>query len=211
MLVVALFLPNLLYQRLPDGVDVLEPVYDAPARWVKDEEVERLSLSGITCVTPVEVLATHMLEIVKKNLARILTTKALRRLLDELENVSDLDRARANKRFLDEFVPDKVPFDVLHAVLRLLLEEQVSIRNLELIIEAIAEIRPQASKPEIICEHVRQRLGFQLTAELRGTDGNVPLIQLAPEWEDIFSAYQVEAERGLDVALPPELFQSVGR
>ena len=61
--------------------------------------------------------------------------------------------------------------------------------------------------PDAICEHVRQRLGFQLVAGLRREDGTLPLIQLAPEWEDTFAAYQIEGERGaLDIALPPELF-----
>ncbi len=61
--------------------------------------------------------------------------------------------------------------------------------------------------PEAICEHVRQRLGFQLVAELRRADGTIPLMQLAPEWEKTFATYQIDGERGLrDVALPPEQF-----
>ena len=106
-------------------------------------------------------------------------------------------------------IPDKVPIDVLHAVLRMLLEEQVSIRNLPLILEAVAEARAQNAQTEAICEHVRQRLGFQLVAEIRRIDGTLPLIQLAPEWEETFSTYQVESERGLDIALPPELFNQL--
>ncbi|MDR0808307.1 MAG: FHIPEP family type III secretion protein, partial [Gemmobacter sp.] len=61
--------------------------------------------------------------------------------------------------------------------------------------------------PEAICEHVRQRLGFQLVAELKREDGTIPLLQLAPEWEKTFTTYQIDGERGLrDVALPPEQF-----
>ncbi len=75
--------------------------------------------------------------------------------------------------------------------------------------EATAEARGQNALPEAICEHVRQRLGFQLVAEIRRPDGTVPLIQLAPEWEDNFATYQIEADRGLDIALPPELFNQL--
>lgn len=104
-------------------------------------------------------------------------------------------------------MPDKVPQDVLLAVLRLLLEERVSIRNLPLILEAIAEARPLHSAPDAVCEHVRQRLGFQLVAELRRGDGTLPLLQLAPEWETRFAAHQLDGDRGLpDVALPPDDF-----
>ena len=186
---------------LPSGETVREPVYQAPARWIAQAERDRAALGGTTVVTPGEVLATHLLEVIRNNLSRLLSMKAMRRLLDEMVNLSDRDRADANRKLLDEMIPDRVPPDILHAVLRLLLAEQVSIRNLPLIIEASAEV---------VCEHVRQRLGFQLIAELQRPDGSLPLIQLAPEWEEKFNTYQIEAERGrLDVALPPDLFNSL--
>ncbi len=187
--------------------DVAEPVYGAPARWIDAATQEEAALTGATLVAPAEVLATHLLETIKRNLARLLTHKAMRRLLDELVNLSDPARAEANRRLLDELVPDRVPLDLLHRVLRLLLEEQVSIRNLPLILEAVAEARLAHARPEAVCEEVRQRLGFQLVAALRREDGTLPLVQLAPDWEDTFAAYQLEGEQGgLDVALPPDAF-----
>ena len=190
----------------PDGLDVREPVYGAPARWILPDAQEEAALAGLTVVTPTEVLATHLLEVMKANLARLLSLRGLRRLLDEFVNLSDSARAEANRRLLDELVPEKVPHDLLLAVLRLLLEERVSIRNLPLILEAIAEARGHGT-PEAVCEHVRQRLGFQIVAELKRDDGTIPLIQLAPEWERTFVAHQIDGERGSrDVALPPDQF-----
>ncbi len=194
---------------LPSGQDTTEPVYGAPARWINSKDQEAASMSGATLVTPTEILATHLLEVVKRNFSRLLTLKSLRRLLTEMVNISDPARAEANRKLLDELIPDKVPVDVLHAVLRLLLDEQVSIRNLPLILEATAEARGQNAMPEAICEHVRQRLGFQLVAQMRRPDGTLPLVQLAPEWEETFTNYQVDADRGLDIALPPELFNQL--
>ncbi|MCU0826417.1 MAG: flagellar biosynthesis protein FlhA [Tabrizicola sp.] len=192
--------------QAPDGLDVKEPVYGAPARWIRPDQQEDAALSGLTVVTPTEMLATHLLEVLKSNLSRLLTLRGLRRLLDEFVRLSDPARAEANRRLLDELVPEKVPVDLLHAVLRLLLDEKVSIRNLPLILEAVAEAR-NLGAPEAICEHVRQRLGFQILAELKRPDGSVPLIQLAPDWEKAFNTYQIDGERGLrDVALPPDLF-----
>jgi flagellar biosynthesis protein FlhA len=192
---------------LPPGEDVDEPVYGAPARWIATQDQETVALQGGTVVTPTEVLATHLLEVMKRNFARLLSLKALRRLLDEFTNLSDPGRAEANRRLLDELVPDKVPVDLLLTVLRLLLEERVSIRNLPLILEAIAEARPVYSVPDAICEHVRQRLGFQIVAELRRDDGTLPLVQLAPEWEETFVTYQIDGDRGgQDIALPPDMF-----
>ncbi len=189
------------------GEAVNEPVYGAPARWIDPSDQEKAAVAGLTTVQPAEVLATHLLEIVKRNFARLLTFKALRRRLDEMTNLSDPDRAAANRRMLDELVPDKVPLDVLLSVLRLLLEERVSIRNLGLIIEAVAEGRQLFQSSDAIAEHVRQRLGFQLVAKMRRPDGTIPLVQLAPEWEDTFATYEIRTDRGSgDVALPPESF-----
>jgi flagellar biosynthesis protein FlhA len=127
-----------------------------------------------------------------------------------MTELSDEFRAEANRKLLDELVPDKVPMDTLHAVLRLLLEERVSIRNMPLILETIAEARQHISQPEMICEHVRQRLGFQLVGEMKREDGTIPLIQLAPEWEETFSTYQIDAHGGaVDIALPPDKFNQL--
>jgi len=195
---------------LPPGEKVTEPVYGAPAQWISARDQEAAALSGATIVAPTEILATHLLEVIRRNLSRLLTMKAMRRLLDEMVNLSDPARSEANRKLLDEMIPDRVPADLLHAVLRLLLAEQVSVRNLPLIIEATAEARQIVQGPDAICEHVRQRLGFQLVANLQRDDGTLPLIQLAPEWEDTFQTYQMDGDRGrLDVALPPELFNAL--
>lgn len=192
---------------IPEGVDTHEPVYGAAARWITANLQDQAALAGLTVVSPTEVLATHLLEIVKSHLSRLLTLRSLRRLLDEFVNLSDRSRAEANRRLLDELIPDRVNIDTLHAVLRLLLEERVSIRNLPLILEAIAEMRGVPVAPEVICEHVRMRLGFQMVADLKRSDGTIPLVQLAPEWEQTFAQYQTDADRGLhDVALPPDKF-----
>jgi len=195
------------HEALPPGTDVTEPVYGAPARWISEKHQEQANLVGATVVSAPEILATHLLEVIKVNFPRLLTLKSLRRLLNEMTQLSDEFRAEANRKLLDELVPDKVPMDTLHSVLRLLLEERVSIRNMPLILETIAEARQHTPVPEMICEHVRQRLGFQLVAEMKREDGTIPLVQLAPEWEETFATYQVDAQgNGLDIALPPDQF-----
>ncbi len=191
----------------PPGADVSEPVYGAPARWIDAKDQETAALEGFSVVTPTEVVATHLLEVLKLNFSRLFSRRALRKLLKEYALVSDVSRADANRKMLDEFIPDKVPVDQLHAVLRLLLEERVSIRNLALILEAIAEANPSTKVPEALAEHVRHRLGFQIISELQEPGGILPLIQLAPQWEDLFQKHQIEGETSVvDVALPPAEF-----
>ncbi|WP_437343184.1 flagellar biosynthesis protein FlhA [Phycobacter sedimenti] len=195
------------HSSLPPGTDVTEPVYGAPARWISSKSQDEAAVAGATVVTAPEILATHLLEVIKQNFSRLLTLKSLRRILNEMTELSDPFRAEANRKLLDDLIPDKVPMDILHAVLRLLLDERVSIRNMPLILEAIAEARVHVTQPELICEHVRQRMGFQLVAEMKREDGTIPLVQLAPEWEDTFSTYQVDTQGGgLDIALPPDMF-----
>lgn len=194
-------------RALPGGADVHEPVYGARARWIGAAQREQAVMAGFTVVSAPEILATHLLEVIKRNLARLLTLKSFRKILAELGRVSDPVRAEANKRVIEEMIPDRVPVEIAQAVLKLLLEEQVSIRNLPVILEAIGEARTFTTQPEGICEHVRQRLGFQIVGALKREDGSVPLIQLAPEWEEIFASHQISSDRGpVEIALPPDAF-----
>ena len=124
-------------RRRRRGATVAEPVYGAPRALDRAGPAGGGGADGPAVVTPTEVVATHLLEIVKAHFGRLFNRRALRKLLDEFVSLSDPRRAEANRRILDEFVPDKFPIDMLQAVLRLLLEERVSIRNLPLIFEAI--------------------------------------------------------------------------
>lgn len=197
---------------LPNGLDVEEPVYGAPARWIQNAEREDAQLSGLTVVSSSEVLATHLLEIIKRNLGRLLTMKSLKRLLDELGTLSNPGRAEANRTLIEQTVPDKVPMETLLQVLKLLLDEQVSVRNFQLILEAIAETRGQGHTAESICEHVRQRLGFQLVASMRRDDGTIPLVHLASDWEQRFLECEVPNDRGApDIALPSSEFETLSK
>ncbi|WP_179380975.1 flagellar biosynthesis protein FlhA [Jannaschia marina] len=190
------------------GRAVKEPVYGAPAKWIpKDAAAD---LIGETIVTPGEVLATHLLEVIKSNFPRLFGLKALRQLLDAFARVSSPEKSVANRNLLDEIVPAKVSHELLLEVLRLLLAERVSVRNLPVILEAIAERRDAGLGPVDLAEHVRNRLASQITAGIRRPDGTIPLIQLDPAWEDAFERHQFDAAPGrAEVALPPEMFQKL--
>lgn len=196
----------------PTSDQVSEPVYGAPATWISPDEQEDAVLQGMTVVNPGEILATHLLEVIRRNLARLMTLRALRRLLDEMMNLSDAARSDANRRLIESLIPDKIPMEFLLSVVKLLLDEAVSIRNMAVILETAAEARQTGLDPVSTAEHVRQRLGFQLVAGLKRPDGTLPLVQMAPEWEDLFTAHQIKGERGaVDVALPPDDFNRLAQ
>ena len=188
------------------GEDVAEPVYGAPARWVPQASQEDAASQGLPVIAPGEVIATHLLETVKANFGRLFTRRALRNLLEEYTRPSDPARAEANRKLLDEFVPDKVPHDLLQTVLRYLLEERVSVRNLPLVLEAAAEGRGASMPPEQIVEHVRRRIAFHIVARLCDKQGNLPLVQLAPHWEALFAEHERDEDGHPDIVLPPDEF-----
>ncbi len=191
----------------PRGEDTAEPVYGAPARWIDPDMQEQAALSGLSVITPTEVVATHLLEIIKDNFGLLFSRRAMRKLLEEFVGVSDPARAAANRRLLDEFIPHKVPVDLLQGVLRRLLDERVSVRKVPLILEGVTDAKRVTSSEDVITEHVRTRIGFQLVAENAEPDGALPMIQLSPEWEKLFTDYQIEDESGVvDIALPPSEF-----
>ena len=189
------------------GVNTREPVYSAPARWVPIEHQDELMMLGVPTVEVTEVLATHLLEVVQANFTKLLTRRSLRDTLDTFRDVSDPDRAASNKKLLEEFLPDKVPMETLQGVLRLLLEERISIRNIPVILETIAEAKTLVTSTDQIADFVRRRLSYQFVTKLRDGQGRLPLIQIGPDWESRFSECEIGDEAGRkDVALPPDDF-----
>lgn len=185
--------PDEVLQDLP-GTLISEPVYGTSAKWIDPELQEDATVSGATVVTPMEVLSTHLLEVVKTNLPNLLTLSGLQRLMQELRQVSDEKRAQLNQRFFDSMVPDKVAPELLLAVLRLLLSERLSIRNLMLIVDAIQESKAGES-PTVIYEMVRRRLRGQITEQYSTPEGRLDIIQLHPKWEAEFTRTESEAGR----------------
>ena len=189
------------------GEKVREPVYKAAARWLPSAKKQELAAAAVPVVEPIEVLATHMLEVIQSNFSLVFTRMVMMETLDALTAISDIDRASANKRFLDEYIPGKVTPELLLSVLRMLLTERVPIRNLFLIIETVAEAKPQGLALPRVIELVRQRLAFQIVDRLQDDQGRLPLIQLSTSWEQKFAEYEVNNENGgSDIALPPEVF-----
>ena len=188
------------------GEDVAEPVYGAAARWVDESLQDEIAAHGLPTIAPGEVVATHLLEMVQAHFGRLFTRRALRQLLDAFAEPSDPVRAEANRKLLDEYIPDRMPLDLLQTILRLLLEERVSIRNLPLILEAGAEARTAGLGPEEIVEHVRKRIAFHIVSHLADVEGRLPLIQLAPHWESAFEANRQGEGAAAEVVLPPEEF-----
>ena len=148
-----------------------------------------------------EVLSTHLMETVKSQMPALLTLGSMQRLMQELRSLSDEARAQAYQRVFDSMVPDKVAPEHLLSVLRLLLEDRISIRNLALIVEAVHESR--SPDPEAAAEFVRRRLRGQITEALTDPEGQLDVLQLHPGWEAEFLRAEAEPGRTAGAVTPP--------
>jgi flagellar biosynthesis protein FlhA len=165
--------------RKPDlpGDEVKEPAFGMKAMWVSEAFAGEIQRDGFTAVDNMSVLLTHLSEVVRNNLAQLLSYKDMRALLDRLEP--------EYKRLIDDIVPSQISYSGMQAVLKLLLTERVSVRSLHLILEAIAEIAPHARRAEQIVEHVRIRIAQQICGDLT-EEGVLKVLRLGNRWDLAF-------------------------
>ena len=154
-----------------------EPAFNMPACWIPEHLKDQARMEGFEVVDIMSVMLTHLSETINNNLAQLLSYRDVRMLLDRLP--------AEYQRLIDEIVPAQITFSGIQAVLKLLLAERVSIRNLELILEAIAEIAPHVRRAEQIVEHVRLRLARQICGDI-AEDGVLRVLRLGNRWDLAF-------------------------
>jgi flagellar biosynthesis protein FlhA len=161
------------------GEQVREPAFGLPATWIDEGLREEATFRGYTTVDPATVLTTHLTEILKDNMADLLSYAEVQKLLKELPG--------DQKKLVEELVPSVVSATTIQRVLQALLRERVSIRDLPQILEGIAEAAGSNPTVSQITEHVRSRLARQLCFANKGDDGCLALVTLSPDWEAAFA------------------------
>ncbi|GBD40853.1 Flagellar biosynthesis protein FlhA [bacterium HR39] len=160
------------------GEDTREPTFGLPARWVAQRYRDEALARGYTVVDAATVITTHLTEIVKDNLADLLTFAETRKLLDSLPE--------EYRKLMDELVPARITLTGIQRVLQGLLAERVSIRDLPAILEAIGEAVQHTQSLVRITEHVRTRLARQISFAACGPGGYIPVVTLSPQLERAF-------------------------
>jgi flagellar biosynthesis protein FlhA len=165
--------------RKPDlpGDEVVEPAFGMKAMWVSEIFADELRREGYAPIDGISVLLTHLSELIRGNLGQLLSYKDMRALFDRLEP--------EYKKLIDDICPSQISYSGLQSVLKLLLAERVSIRNLHLILEAIAEIAPHVRRSEQVAEHVRARIGQQICGDFTD-DGVLKVLRLGNRWDLAF-------------------------
>ncbi|HUN12970.1 MAG TPA: flagellar biosynthesis protein FlhA, partial [Rhabdaerophilum sp.] len=180
--------------QLP-GAHLLEPTFGLPATWIEESLRDEAQLRGYTVVDPATVIATHLTEVIKNNMAELLSYVEVQKLLKDLP--------KAHQDLLKEVVPAQIATTGIQRILQLLLAERVSIRDLGTILEAIAEVSGALRDPRMIVEHIRSRLGRQICAQHTGPTGQLALITMSPAWEDAFSSSLVGEGEVKHLAMQP--------
>ena len=159
------------------GEEVIEPAFGMKALWVTEAFTDEVKRQGCKPVDNLSVLLTHLSEVIRANLAQLLSYKDMRGLLDRLDP--------EYKRLVEDLCPSQISYSGLLAILKILLAERVSIRNLHLILEAIAEIAPHVRRSEQVAEHVRTRLAQQICGDL-SDNGVLNVVRLGNRWDLAF-------------------------
>jgi flagellar biosynthesis protein FlhA len=177
------------------GESTTEPTFGLPAAWIVPALRDEALALGLTVVDPATVVTTHLTEVVRDNLADLLTYAETQKLLGEL--------APEYQKLLGELVPARITTAGIQRVLQGLLAERVSIRDLPRILEAVAEALGVTQSTLLITEHVRARLARQLSNACTAEGGFVPLLALSPAWEQAFAAAIVGQGEERQLAMPP--------
>jgi flagellar biosynthesis protein FlhA len=186
------------------GEEVREPAFGMRALSVPETFAEELKRDGFAFADNMSVLLTHLSEVIRNNLPQLLSYKDMKALIERLDP--------EYRKLTEEICTSHISYPGLQAVLKLLLAERVSIRNLHLIIEAIAEIAPHVRRTEQIVEHVRIRMAQQICGDL-SESGVLKILRLGNRWDLAFHQSLKRDAKGdiREFDIDPRLLEEFGQ
>lgn len=163
-----------------EGIDTIDPSFGMRARWVATSRRADALAAGFDVVEPATVIATHLIETVKRSAAELLGRQDVQQMLDALK--------KTHPAVVDEVVPGKLSLGGVHRVLQRLLRERVPIRDLVTILEALGDAADSTKDPVMLTEHVRRALSDAIVRSHLDDQGVLPAITLGPRLEQQLSA-----------------------
>jgi flagellar biosynthesis protein FlhA len=160
------------------GEETTEPTFGLPAMWISEQYREEALFRNFTVVDPPTVVTTHLTEVIKENMADLLSYVETQKMLDELP--------KPQQKLINDIIPSQITISGVQRVLQNLLNELISIRDLPSIIEAVAEASRITQNISLITEHVRMRLNRQISTSHTVEEGYIPILAMSPTWEQIF-------------------------
>ncbi len=183
-----------------EGIKTTEPTFGLPAWWISDDNKEKAELAGFTVVDAVTVLITHLTEFIKNHAHELLSRQDVKELIDTVKE--------NNEALINELVPDILSMGEIQKVLENLLKEKVSIRDMENILEAIADAARVSKDIDYLIESSRQSLVRSICKQY-SNEGKMTVITLEPTLEkEIINSLQNTAQ-GSYPAISPDLTQHI--
>ena len=177
------------------GTHTTEPTFGLPATWIDPALKEEAAIRGLTVVDPPTVLSTHLTEILKANVADLLSYADVSKLIADLP--------KEQHKLFEDIVPSQINMSGIQRVLQGLLGERVSIRDLSSILEGVAEAVAYSRSVQTITEHVRGRLARQISAANLSPMGYLPILAMSPAWEVAFAEALVGDGEQKSLAMAP--------
>jgi flagellar biosynthesis protein FlhA len=186
-----------------DGVATNEPTYGLPALWIKENVKERAIANGYTVVNAATVMTTHLSDVIRRHAHELLGRQEVQELLDNLKET--------HPKVVEELVPHLLPLGAVVKVLQNLLKEQVPIRDLLAILEALADWAPMAKDTDILTEYARQALARTITRLHLPESGEMAVLNLGQHLETRLAESIQKSEQGHYLVLSPARVEKIVR
>ena len=178
-----------------EGTPTTEPAFGLPAVWLEKDNKAKAEREGFTVVGPTAVLATHLSELIRSHADELLSRQDVK---DMCESIREFAPS-----LVDDLIPDKVPVNTLHNVLRALLHERIPVRDIVTILETLANFGSGGFGQDYLVGKVREALGRSITALYAENGGRLHVVSLHPETEHVLVQASRESEQAGGVVLEP--------
>ncbi len=181
------------------GIAVVDPSLGIDATWVPEAARSMMLDQGLIVRDPLAVLVNHLSDVVEAHLPELLTRAQTEKLLER----------PAISHLRDELIPTLLPLGHVQRILQHLLEEHVSIRDLNTIFEVLLEHSKSTTEVASLTEWVRARLAIPICKTLMNHPVNLPVLTLAPTLEQTLSARVTNHHLALEPILTERLITSL--
>ena len=186
-----------------DGVTAFDPAYGLPAVWIVEERRASAKTEGYTVVDSATVFVTHIAEVLRQNAHHMITRAETERLIARVKE--------QQATLVEELVPKVVSLGDVQRVLQGLVRERVSIRNMDAILEVLADVGTRSRDVDVLIDQVRERLAPLICQQLVDAKGEIHVLTLDPAVEQSFAGAVRTTEDKTTCVLEPRLAEAVLR
>ncbi|SDY71483.1 flagellar biosynthesis protein FlhA [Evansella caseinilytica] len=183
------------------GIDTVEPAFGLPALWISEEVKDQAELAGYTVVDPPSVVSTHLTEVIKRHAHELIGRQETKQLIDHLNE--------SYPTLVEDVTPNPLSVGEIQKVLSQLLKEKVSIRNLPIIFETLADYGQMSKDTDLLTEYVRQALSRQITKQYAVPGEPLYAVTVSGAVEKAVADAIQQTDHGNYLNLDPNTMQSI--